>query len=125
MLYEKESLQANTWHIFYFKKHAMIFLLYGNTSFESHENSHWFLKVNLLKVNVTPITRIHKKKQKFKVSLNTFVSRVKGQTEHNPWKIENLQKSTKCYKNRKITKLPSKKELSHEHLWKNALFIAN
>jgi hypothetical protein len=27
-------------HIFYFKKHAMPFLLYGKTSFESHENSY-------------------------------------------------------------------------------------
>jgi hypothetical protein len=39
--------------------------------------------------------------------------------------IKNLQKFSKCYKNKKITKLASKKVLSHENRWKNALFIAN
>jgi hypothetical protein len=54
----------------------------------------------------------------------SFVSRFKGQTENNPWKIKNLPKLSKCYKNQKLTKLPSKKVLSHENRWKNALFIA-
>jgi hypothetical protein len=39
-----------------------------------------------------------------------------GQKENNPLKIENLQK---------ITKLPSKKVLSHENRLENALFTAN
>jgi hypothetical protein len=50
--------------------------------------------------------------------------RVKGQTEKNSWKIEYLQKFSKCNKNQKITKLPSKSAWSWER-WKNALFIAN
>jgi hypothetical protein len=40
--YQRECLLADTRHIFYFKKHAMTFLLYEKTSFESHENSYWF-----------------------------------------------------------------------------------
>jgi hypothetical protein len=37
-------------------------------------------------------------------------------------KIENLQK---CNENQKITKLPSKKVLSHKNRLKNGLFTAN
>jgi hypothetical protein len=36
-----------------------------------------------------------------------------------------LQKFSKCNKNQEITKLPSKKVLSHENRLKNALFTAN
>jgi hypothetical protein len=45
----------------YFKKHVLTFVLYGKTSFESHENSYWFFKnssrplpftIFLLKVNI-------------------------------------------------------------------------
>jgi hypothetical protein len=38
---------------------------------------------------------------------------------------KNLQKFSKCSKNQKITKLPSKKILSHENWLENALFTAN
>jgi hypothetical protein len=62
---------------FLFQKHAMTFLLYGKTSFESHENSYWFLKNSsrplpftifywkLIYFNNASI----QKKQNFKVSL--------------------------------------------------------
>jgi hypothetical protein len=36
----KKSLLADTRLIFYFKNHAMTFLLHGKTSFKSHENSY-------------------------------------------------------------------------------------
>jgi hypothetical protein len=36
-----------------------------------------------------------------------------------------LSKFSKCNKNQKIIKLPSKKVLSHENRLKNALFTAN
>jgi hypothetical protein len=39
--------------------------------------------------------------------------------------LKNVKKFSKCKKNQKITKLPSKKVLSHENRLKNALFTAN
>jgi hypothetical protein len=40
-------------------------------------------------------------------------------------KNRKLQKFSKCNKNQKITKLPSKKVLSHENRLKKALFTAH
>jgi hypothetical protein len=83
------------------------FFLFGKNSFESHENSYWFLKnssqhlpftIFLLKVNIYSNKLSIKKKTKILSVPNIFVSRIKAQTENNPWKIENLQKFLKCKK---------------------------
>jgi hypothetical protein len=55
---------------------------------------------------------------------NSFVSRVKGQTEKNSWQIEYLQKFSKCKNNKKSPNY-LQKVLSHANRWKNAVFIAN
>jgi hypothetical protein len=59
------------------------------------------------------------------VSLTASFRGSKVRKKNNPWKIQNFQKFSKCNKNQKITKLPSKKVFSHENRLKNALFTAN
>jgi hypothetical protein len=55
----------DTRHSFYFRKHAMTFLLYGKTSFESHENSYWFLKNSFQPLPFTIFLPYRERKKKF------------------------------------------------------------
>jgi hypothetical protein len=57
------------------------------------------------------------KKSSLQSVLNSFVSRVKGQTKN-----QNLQKLSKCFKNQQKHQINLKKLHCHENQWKNALF---
>jgi hypothetical protein len=118
-------------HIFHFEKHAMTFLLYGNTSFESLDYSYWFLK------NSSCTPAVHRcfnwkflysdnvsiKNQFSKVPLTASFRRSK--VRQNLSKIENLQKLSKCFKNRKKnTKLPTKRVPSYGNWWQNNIIYS-
>jgi hypothetical protein len=91
---------------FFFKKQAMIFLLKGKTSFESHENSYWFLKNSSRPI---PFTIFYWKLINFhNASINKKVRQ----------KI--IHEKSKIYKNQTTIKLASKKVLSFKNRWENA-----
>jgi hypothetical protein len=104
--------------------------MYGKTSFESHENSYWFLKNSSRSLSFTIFfteswynTITHPLK-KFKVSLTASFrgSKVRQKIIREKLKIyKNSQNAIKLKKSPKYLQ----KVLSHENRFKNALFTAN